>query len=155
MSETRAEQQQQDQGSTSKSEPAAPNQPREPKPKRASRSRRKAHVVEPGVPIHDPALYAELSRPFATNEEASAALADFFAAVRVCRIRYRIADVVTVACVKEPQATVVSYGQNGDSAKTALMLAWALGREEAAEHQRVEAMRQSGRASTPTERPTP
>ena len=46
---------------------------------------------------NDSTLYRELSKPFATNEEANTAVARFFDAVEAARREFRIPDVV-VAC---------------------------------------------------------
>lgn len=102
--------------------------------------------------IADPKLYARLSAPFATLDEADAALCAFHAAVRKLRAKHRIADVVMVSCVSHTAGNdtqpVIAMSQNGDSNLEAPMLAWALGKSQKRTEDNLARMIASGRAAT-------
>lgn len=128
-----------DQGSTKN------GQKQEPDLKGASRSRKRKPRAEPGAVINDPNLYAEMSRPFATADEANAAFRAFLVGVRALRIKHRIADVVTVVSASvEGEGTRINWGQNGDATLASLMLSFALGASEADDRARLDAMRRKG-----------
>lgn len=120
------------------------------------RVHRRKPAIEPGVAINDSDLYARMSAPFATSVEATTALGAFLVAVCALRIKHRIADVVTVALVNVAGEPVITYGQNGSEEVAPMILAWALGKEQAASKARIEeriaAMVASGGASKPPER---
>jgi hypothetical protein len=90
--------------------------------------------------IADPKLYARLSAPFATLDEADAAMHAFHAAVRKLRAKHRIADVVIVSCV--------SHTAGNDTQPVITMLAWALGKSQKRTEDNLARMIASGRAAT-------
>lgn len=83
---------------------------------------------------HNPALYRQLSEPFAGADAANDAIAAFFADVRAAREKHRIADVQVVVSVAidygEHQGQAVTSHGLGDSLRAESMLAWALGKEQ-------------------------
>lgn len=87
--------------------------------------------MTPSPFVPDPALYRDLSAPFASPEDAQAALAAFWADVQEARKRHRLADVVVVVQVPvrfgEEEGVSASVSHLGNWQNKEAMLARALG----------------------------
>jgi len=84
-----------------------------------------------------------MSEPFDTIEQADAAMDAFAADVRALRVKHRLADVYVVMMVPHRgdagrEGQVISRFSMGDTLKSEAMVAWALGREQAAHREFVE-----------------
>jgi hypothetical protein len=84
----------------------------------------------------DPALYAELSKPFPSREEADAALTAFQADMQELRKRHRIGNLylVTLVHFQMPggkEDAVIGYAALGDDRYALPLVAYAYGREKA------------------------
>jgi hypothetical protein len=87
--------------------------------------------------IANPQLYRELSVPFANTDLASDAIKAFIADVKAAREKHRIADVISVIYVNALSDTgdegiLKATSSFGDPLKKPIMLARALGEEQAA-----------------------
>jgi hypothetical protein len=85
--------------------------------------------------INDPKKYREMSVPFATTEEANAALNAFFEDVKAAREKHRISDVV-VLCeishkIDDEEVRGGAFTSLGDRARVIIMLAREFGAEQA------------------------
>jgi hypothetical protein len=98
--------------------------------------------------ISDPVLYAKMSEPFATEEEAGAAFKAFSRDFRKLRAKHRIANAIAVCAVNvqvgDAATSLATVMQNGASSETKYLLAWALGATERREATKLEAIRRSG-----------
>ncbi len=82
--------------------------------------------------IHDPDLYAEMSKPFATRAEYDRAVEVFAAGLRALRKECGLANVVyLIADGVEGKGDMMRRGHIGDSAMVMPMLATAFGHERA------------------------
>lgn len=85
--------------------------------------------------ITDPENYRKMSEPFASADEANAALKEFMAGVRELRKKHRIADVLTVVAVnakyESGEGRAITHGFNGNSQNAEGMAAYAYGQESA------------------------
>lgn len=98
---------------------------------------------------NDPALYRRMCEPFASAEEANAALTAFYDELRALREKHRIADVHVTWSVNVvfPDGETPSIGgaHIGDPAKAESMAAWAFGFETADTRAQIERIAESGR----------
>lgn len=92
---------------------------------------------------NDPKTYRELSNPFATNEEANAALRAFFDDVEAARRKHKIADVIALCEIVveiEGEETRGSGSLHmGDASRQLVMLAREFGAAQQA-HQEMLAL---------------
>lgn len=107
--------------------------------------------VRAGTHIQNPSLYARMSEPCESFDEANARFEEFFEAVRALREEYRIRDVALVVShsVQLPDGSVqevITDAHNGDVHKLRMMYAWALGAAEANETRHIESIRESRRS---------
>ena len=81
------------------------------------------------LPINDPDTYAELSRPFATADEADEAIVGFAAEFRELRKKYRLANVlVVIKDTIQDSGPFMVDAACGSALEAEAMAAWLLGR---------------------------
>lgn len=103
--------------------------------------------------INDPDNYREMSKPFASPNEANGALTLFFDEVRELRKKHRIRDVHMLVSVRTTDADGVegdamSASHLGDPAVGELMLAWGFGRAGAERRQTIRRIMTAGESAT-------
>ena len=94
---------------------------------------------------HDAANYLELSEPFESADKAESAWAAFAEEVWAARKKHGIPDctIVTAMNVRYEDGEdgdvgmSMSYAHLGDTAKTIMLLAWAVGQEQAARREMI------------------
>lgn len=91
---------------------------------------------------HDAANYLKLSEPFESADKAESAWAAFAEEVWAAREKHGIPDcaIVTAMNVRYEDGYVgmsMSYAHLGDTAKTIMLLAWAVGQEQAARREMI------------------
>lgn len=94
----------------------------------------------PGL-LHDPANYREMSRPFASAEEAEAALAAFWDGLYELRNKCRLGDVLTVvgvnAITTDGEGRMIAILHAGDQSNAEGLAAYAFGQEQARRQERI------------------
>lgn len=97
---------------------------------------------ESGGFVSNPALYAKMSEPFASADEANAAFKKFLDGVQRLRIKHGIREVATVVRdswrVNDDEAQeCITTSFNGSEYNRVDMLAWALGKAQKDANARV------------------
>lgn len=89
----------------------------------------------------NPKRYRELSEPFASSEEADAAIKAFMDDVEQSRVKHKVRDVYLViggsAMYESGEGEFITRGLFGDEGKAEMMAAWALGHESACRQERI------------------
>lgn len=106
--------------------------------------------------INDPENYRRMAEPFASPQEANAALDAFFDDVRAARQKHRIADVLTVTMftvryADGEEGAALAHCHNGEVLKAESMAAYALGSEQQRHREAINKF-VSGRATSKTPR---
>lgn len=94
-------------------------------------------MTRAGNPRNDPANYAKMLEPYASNEEASAAYAAFFEELYELRNKYRIPDLFYVAemmvSFEKGTGSAMLSGHIGNPSRKPMLAAFGYG-EAKAEH---------------------
>jgi hypothetical protein len=91
--------------------------------------------------FNDKEVYRRCSIPFDSQEEANAAIDGFFKELRELRIKYEIADVLTVisdsALFDGEEGQFYATSVNGNSQNAAAMAAYALGQQNEVQREHI------------------
>jgi len=92
--------------------------------------------------INDPENYRKMCEPFASANEANAALEAFFADVRAARKKHRIANVLMVAELRvnypeTGEGSAMVHGFNGDVLMAVPLAAFAYGKTQEEQRQLI------------------